>query len=259
VIKKLHVDELNKKAAFVRRIPAFQTFSEEIIQDLASRVFFEKIPIHTAVWKQGDAVDPMKYLMIMQHGEIHVMKDFRVKKKKKKAALAAAAAADSGIGDAVSPVNTGRRGNIGAIHSGRMSTTINSLKTQRTKVAGAESDVNFIKKRADLCILGPSAAFLERSMLESSSQTNIEDLAANMEEKIMSESGGETRGCTLVSGCCCEVAWLSKHVFNQLTHYGTTRVALDMKSKEVLVAQQLAAMSKDAAKLMANLSEWILE
>ena len=48
VIKKLHVDALKKKAAYIRSIPAFRSFPEEIVNDLATRVFFEKVSVHIA-------------------------------------------------------------------------------------------------------------------------------------------------------------------------------------------------------------------
>ena len=80
------------------------------------------------------------------------------------------------------------------------------------------------ERRADLCALGPSSAFLEQSMFSSISQPQAEAkdspaLAAKKKKKQAEEV--ETRGSTLVTSCCCEVGWLSKHIFNQLMKYGS--------------------------------------
>ncbi len=241
VIKKLHVDALMKKVSFIRSVPAFQTFSEEVTQDLASRVFFQKVPIHTNVWKQGDAVDQMKYLLIVKHGEVHVMKNFKVKKKRK--------GAGNHVDPAATPVRNARRGNIGAIHQGTSEKKIAMLK-KGSRTRGSQRDFDFVEKRADLCTLGPTSAFLERSMFENSAVTSEEDL----EEKIMHEKS-ETRGSTLVTGCCCEIGWLSKHIFNQLTRHGTTLVNYDKDNIE----REATPPEQSRKSMMSNLSEWMLE
>ena len=248
VVKRLHVDELNKKASFVRGIPAFQTFADDIVKDLASRVFFEKVGIHTNIWKQGDAVDPMRYLMIVKHGEVHVIKNFRVKKKKRR---------DMSISNkrveeedfSTQTFTAKRRG--GTVVKAALTGARTAAMSQRQTIAGAVQGCEYMPKRADLCILGVNAAFLERGMLESSKADMKKDAAEELEERIMTETQSENRGCTLVAGCACEVGWLSKHVFNQLTHYGTTLVET--------MGSQNANMSRQAEQLMADLSEWIIE
>ena len=69
IIQKLHVDELSKKIGFIRNVPAFKSFPEEVITDLAARCFIEKFPIFTTLWEQNDTVDSMKYMAIIRYGE----------------------------------------------------------------------------------------------------------------------------------------------------------------------------------------------
>ena len=118
------------------------------------------------IWTQGSVVDNMRYLLIVKHGEVHVIKKFTVPR-----------------GD------------------------------------GAE-DV----KRADLCMLGPTSAFLELSMFNDRSESPSPDGSAQPPAAAgqpgQPRETFELRGSTLVTSSCCEIGWLSKHIFKQLTRFG---------------------------------------
>ncbi|GMI02425.1 hypothetical protein TrVE_jg2890 [Triparma verrucosa] len=221
VIKSLHVDALKKKVAFINSIPAFANLPVDIMNDLASRVFFEKVPIHRKIWEQNSKVDPMKYLLIVKQGEVHVLKTFKVPKKGKTASTMA------------------------LLHP--------SLKQNMQTTA------MWNVRRADLCALGPSSAFLEDSMFTSFTKASPppgEDVsdsektrkdAAARKKKAEEE---ERRGCTLVTSCCCEVGWLSKHIFNQLMKYGSKAAGkLNEKDQEE---------HESGEQMMTSLKEWML-
>ncbi|GMI17781.1 hypothetical protein TrLO_g3279 [Triparma laevis f. longispina] len=224
VIKSLHVDALKKKVAFINSIPAFASLPPEIMNDLASRVFFEKIPIHRKIWEQNSKVDPMKYLLIVKQGEVHVLKTFKVPKKGKTAAT-------------ISMLHPSLRQNMG-------------------------TTAMWNERRADLCALGPSSAFLEDSMFTSftNADSGIKEGDISDTEKARKEAAArkkkaeeeERRGCTLVTSCCCEVGWLSKHIFNQLMKYGSKAVS---KAGEGKVDEE---EYESGLKMMTSLKEWML-
>jgi len=225
VIKSLHVDALNKKSKFIRSIPAFRSFPEEIVKDLATRIFYEKVPIHHPIWKQGDDVDPMKYIMIVKHGEVHVIKDFAIQKF------------DPSVG------------------------------FDKFEAPNKEVGSGIERKRADLCALGPSSAFFEASMFDDG-VSNKEGRLTLEERKRM--EAGEKRGSSLVTSSCCEIGWLSKHIFNQLTKFGlkkinnqTTHVedphAIEGLDTDQIDHRELKEIEASAEKIMMDLREWMIE
>lgn len=194
---------------------------------MATRVHFEKVPIHHPIWKQGDDVDPMKYIMIVKHGEVHVIKDFTVPK----------------------------------IAACGMTTT--SFRTPTNK----EQDFTE-KKRADLCALGPSSAFLERSMFDNGVEKK-EGERITLEDRKKMEAG-EKRNSSLVTSSCCEIGWLSKHIFNQLTKFGLKGVNNQISHVEDpadvagiegdhIDHREMKKIEESAEKMMMDLREWMIE
>jgi len=113
------------------------------------------------------SVDAMKYMMLVRHGEVHVMKNFSMK-----------------VRGAETAVHTRRRGNIGVMAAG-----MSLDKKMKMLEKRPDQGVNVLhrKKLAKLCILGPNAAFLERSMFTS---LNKEKDDMKDEEEV---SGGKRR------------------------------------------------------------------
>lgn len=171
----------------------WKLLSEEISQLVVNTSFFALVA--------GEAVDPMRYLLIVKQGEVHVIKTFRVPLKEKKVA-------------------TTTRG--------------------------------WNERRADLCALGPSSAFLEQSMFSSYSQPQTEakdsSLAAKKKKKQAAEV--ETRGSTLVTSCCCEIGWLSKHIFNQLINFGIKGMLGGTGGE--------GGVQSNGFEMMTSLKEWML-
>lgn len=162
VIKSLHVDALKKKSNFIKSVPAFSSFPDVIINDLATRVFFEKVPIHHKIWIQGEDVNPMKYIMIVKHGEAHVIKGFTFQGKGK---------------------------------GGGKSSTGSNFQTPG--LAPHKSLMGLETKRANLCSLGPSSAFLERSMFGEGVDRRPGETSLEYRKR---REAGEKRGSSLVTG-----------------------------------------------------------
>ena len=245
-------------------MPAFKSFPEEVITDLAARAFLEKVPIYSKLWEQNDAVDSMKYMAILRHGEIHVMKNFSLKKKSetKKRSLE-------------------RRGNISIIPAGlTLDKKIKALATRQGASMDDDVQRNRNQKRACLCILGPNAAFIERSMFTSFSKDRDDavedDESKKIQDKIMHENS-EARGCTLVTSCACEIAWLSRHIFYELVKLSNTQGEADRREsiyKDAVynhfgigseddgndgTTHQRKKKKKVFGDVLAGMKEWIIE
>jgi hypothetical protein len=163
----------------------------------------------------------MKYLLVVRHGEVHVIKAFKE----------FTAAASSNKNDIK------RRSNLS------MGYAANNTNSKATDDSSNEGD-----KKADLCILGPNAAFMELSMFDKDTGSTPSQTMTrtSLFEKKMKEAS-EIRGSSLVTGTACEIGWLSKHIFLQLIG----RTTLNDSGTE-------NSNSFNGINLFDHLKEWIL-
>ena len=98
-----------------------------------------------------------------------------------------------------------------------------------------------------------------------------------MKDKINHESS-DVRGCSLVTSCACEIAWLSRHIFFELVKLSSSsqfgaerRVSIykdvvDNHLENEMVAEERPETDRSKTKkakpkvdILAGMKEWILE
>ena len=174
--KKIQIQLAKEKAAFLKSIPFFSNIPQAKLNDVAKRCFYESLPVGAVLCAQGSPVDPLRFLPIVHHGEVMVVKRVSLREKKQQ--------------------QPPRRGARGVTPSPRLRGKRDSIVSPASRFGGVPM-LSTLMKNFGLCTMGKQSFFMEESMLQKQDDARVRD-------------------STLIALTHVEILWLSYHYWKTL-------------------------------------------